>query len=272
MDLFNALTSAVFDVLLAPFGYRLAWFDLVLWPVLAGIGALLVYKKVSNQAGIAAAKQRIMVHILAVVIYRDDILGVLRSTARALGWNVRYLAHNVVPLLVMIVPMTVLMVQLVAHFAYRPLEKGDVRLLEVALDPESGVSPKAVQLQVPQGVAVDAGPVRTPDGQVVWRLKMQDEGDFTLRLTAGDEAQNKALAVGGGPRKVPVLRSKTWEALLYPGEAALPRKSAFESIRVAADERDVSPLPGGEGGIVLWFFGTSLVAGFLLRNRFGVTL
>jgi hypothetical protein len=34
----------------------------------------------------------------------------------------------------------------------------------------------------------------------------------------------------------------------------------------------LKPFPSGEGGLLLWFFGASLAAGFLLRKRLGVTL
>ncbi|HEY8517285.1 MAG TPA: hypothetical protein VIS07_17380 [Candidatus Binatia bacterium] len=272
MQTFNTITSAIFDVILAPFGHRFAWFDLLVWPVVAGVVALLVYKLVSNQAGIAAAKKRIVVHLLEVVLYRDDVLSVIRSTARGLGQNLRYLGYNVVPLLVMIVPMTIILVQLVAHYAYAPLERGDVQLLEVELVPGANVGVRDVTAEFPPGVAVQAGPVRTADGRVYWRLEMLEDGDHVIVLRAGDEVQEKVVAVGNGPRKVPVLRTRTWEALLYPGEAALPAGSAFETIRLATPTRDLSPLPSGEGGILLWFFAASLIAGFLLRKRLGVTL
>lgn len=272
MEAFNNITTAVFDVLLAPFGHSFAAFDLVLWPIVAGIVALLVYKKCSNQKGIADAKRWILVNLLEVVLYRDDIGSVLRSTGRALAHNGRYLAYNVVPLLVMIVPMSVILVQMVSHFAYRPLEPGATRLLEVAIDPVSGAAPRDVSLETPPGVSVDAGPVRTADGRVVWRLRFERDGDIDLRLTAPGEEQVKAVAVGGAPRKVPVLRTKTWEALLYPAEPPLPSRSAFSSIRVGADSRDLGPFPSGEGGILLWFFGASLAAGLALKNRLGVTL
>ena len=42
MNTFNAVASRIFDVVLAPFGHRQAWFDLLVWPILAGIVALLV--------------------------------------------------------------------------------------------------------------------------------------------------------------------------------------------------------------------------------------
>ena len=84
MNVFNAAVSALFDILLAPFGHRFAAFDLVVWPVLAGVVALLVYKKISNQAGITRAKDGITQHLLEVVLVLVPILyhggyGVLRS-------------------------------------------------------------------------------------------------------------------------------------------------------------------------------------------------
>lgn len=272
MKTFNAITSGVFDVILAPFGHRAMWFDLLFWPILAGIVALVIYKAVSNQAGIADAKRRITVHLLEVRLYRDDLLGVLKSTGQGLAQNARYLGYNVLPMLVMFVPMTIILVQIVANYAYDPLQRGDVQLLEVALAPGAGVRPREVSASFPDAVAVQAGPLRTPDGRVFWRLEMLEDGDHTIAIRAGDETEEKAVTVGDGPRKVPVMRTKTWEALLYPGEAALPSGSIFETIRLSAPERNLAPFPSGEGGILLWFFGASLAAGFLLRKRLGVTL
>ena len=272
MQTFNAITSAVFDVILAPFGHRAMWFDLLFWPILAGVVALLIYKLVSNQAGIADAKRRITVHLLEVRLYRDDLLGVLKSTALSLAHNGRYLGYNVLPMLVMIVPMTVILVQIVANYAYDPLKRGDVQLLEVDLAPGAGVSARDVTATFPEQIAVQAGPVRTPDGRVFWRLQMLEDGDHTIAIKAGDEIEQKSVMVGGGPRKVPVMRTKSWEALLYPGETALPSSSTFETIRLNAPERSLRPFPSGEGGLLPWFFGASLAAGFLLRKRLGVTL
>ncbi len=273
---FNALCSAVFDVILAPFGHQAPAFDLLVWPVLGGIVALLVYKHVSNQRGIERAKNGIQVHLLEIVLYRDDLLGVLSSTARALFQNALYLGHNIVPMVVMFAPMTAVLVQLVANYAYAPLPVGEVSLLEVQLAP--GGRSADLSLQLPPGLTVDAGPVRTPTGKAVWRLRASEAGDHTLVLTLAGlsmtdgETQEKRIAVGGEPRKVPVLRTQTWEALLYPGESALPSDSAFESIRTRSPVRSLSVLPDGEEGILGWFFVLSLGAGFALKGRFGVTL
>lgn len=262
--------STLFDVVLAPFGHRAAAFDLLVWPVLSGVVALLVYKHVSNQKGIERAKNGVQVHLLEIVLYRDDLGAILSSTARALLQNALYLGHNVVPMLVMFLPMTAVLVQLVANYAYAPIPVDERPLLEVQL--AEGGKATDVKLELPPGVAIDAGPVRTPTGKVVWRLRAEEPGDYDLALTYAGETEHKGLAVGGEPRKVPVLRTNTWEAVLYPGEDPLPGDSAFESIRTRAPSRALDVFPDGEGGILAWFFVFSLAAGFALKDRFGVTL
>jgi hypothetical protein len=268
---FNHVASAIFDVVLAPFGHRQAWFDLLLWPLLAGIVALLVYKRVSNQAGIARAKNGITVHLLEVMLYRDDLVGVLVSTAKAMGQNMLYLAHNLLPMLVMFVPMMAILVQLVSHYALDPVPAGSVQLLSARIDPAAHVKATDVRLELPAGVTLDAPPVRTPNGEIVWRLRAETAGDYVLRIHVGDEVIEQGLAVGGGPRKVPVMRTKSWEALLYPGEAPLPRTSSLYSADLHYPDRVLRFFPSGEGGILAWFFIASLAAGFALKNRFGVT-
>ncbi len=274
MALFNHLTTALFDAILAPLGHGRPWFDLVLWPVLGGITALLVIKAVSNQAGITRAKGRIQVHLLEVVLFRDDLRTVFPATAKALAYNLLYLAYNIVPMLVMIVPMTTILVQLVSHYAYAPLRVGDSVTMVVELDDAvGGVAAADVTLDLPDGVVLEAPPVRTAEGMVAWRLSAQTAGDHLLRVHAGASVEDKVLSVGGPARKVSVLRTKGWEAFLYPSEAVPASGSPIASISIL-NRRDapLGPFPAGEAGILAWFFGASLLAGFLLKDRFGVTI
>jgi hypothetical protein len=273
MSTFNAVAGALFDLLLAPFGHRQAWFDLLVWPILAGIVALLVYKRLSNQDGIARAKNGIVVNLLEVMLYKDDLVGVMAATGRAMGKNLVYLGHNILPMLVMFVPMMAILVQLVSHYALDPVPVGSVELVTARVDRSvAGVSPRDVRLELPEGVRLDAPPVRTPDGEIVWRVKAEAAGDHVLKIHVGDRVIEKGLAVGGDPRKVPVMRTKSWEALLYPGEATMPSESPLYSVDLHYPDRKLAFFPDGEGGVLLWFFVASLAAGFLLKNRFGVTL
>jgi hypothetical protein len=272
MQTYNDLSSAFFDFVMAPFGHEYAAFDLLLWPVVMGVVALVVYKLVSNQDAIVRVKGQISMRLLEIRLFSHDILQVLRSTGVIVGKNSLYLGHNLLPMLVMMVPMVALMVQLVAHYAYAPSPPGSVDLLRVVLDPRVDVSPSDVSLTLPEGVALDAPAVATADHQVYWRLRAEEPGDHVLRVKVGDAEFEKTWAVGGAPRKIPVKRLRTWEALLYPGERALAPDDPVVSLELEVPTRHLAWFPEGEFGILMWSLVLSLVAGFALKGVFGVTL
>jgi len=272
MATYNQISSAIFDFLMAPFGHGLAVFDLLLWPLLMGVVALQVYKFASNQRAIARVKKQISMHLLEIRLFKHDIVQVLRSTGAILVKNSLYLGHNMLPMAVMLVPMVALMVQLVAHYAYAPAPVGSVELLRVQLAPEAIESGPRVSLELPDAVVLDAPPVRTSDGQVFWRLRAEEPGDHLLRVKVGDEIFDKGWAVGGEPRKVPVKRLRSWEALLYPGEAAIPAAAPVLSMELGTHTRAMRFFPEGELGILIWAMVFSMVAGFALKDVFGVTL
>jgi hypothetical protein len=177
-----------------------------------------------------------------------------------------------VPMLVMIVPMVVVMAQLVANYAYAPSPPGAVELLSLTLDPRASVSARDVQLELPAGVALDAPAVPTADGRVLWRLRAEQPGDHVLHVRVGDAVFEKGWAVGGEPRKIPVKRFRGLDAVLYPGEAALPASGPVRALELGPHTRALRFFPDGESGIVLWALGVSLVAGFALKGIFGVTI
>ncbi len=274
MTTFNRISSALFDLILdLPPGDQHAWFDLTVWPVLGGIVALLVYKYTSNQAGITHAKGQIKMRLVEIRLFSHDIGMVVRATGHILWNNGKYLGLNIVPMLVMFVPIMSMLVQLEARYAFDPMPVGQEELLELQLDPDHcDVPVTAVRLELPEGVSEVAPPVRTPDGRVYWRLKAEQPGDHVLAIHVGDTVVEKGLAVGGGPRKVPIMRTKKLDALLYPGEAGLPGDSPVYDLRIRYPERELAYLPDGETGILITFFVLSLVSGFALKDVFGVVL
>ncbi len=229
-----------------------------------GVAELQIYKKVSNPAAIIRVKKQIGMHLLEIRLFRDDIAQVLKSTGTILLKNTVYIGHNLLPMAVM--------VQLVAHYAYAPSRPGSVELLHLQLDPMASVSPRDVSLALPAGVTLDAPAVRTADGQVFWRVRADQPGDHVLRVTVGDDVFEKGWAVGGEPRKVPVKRLRSWEALLYPGEAAIPAGAPVLSLELDMNIRSLAYLPDGELGILLWAMVLSMGAGVALKGVFGVTL
>lgn len=272
MNAFNAITSTVFDVLLAPWGHGLPLLDLVLWSAVAGVGALLIYKKISNQKGITRAKDGVKTHLIEIRLWRHDLGIVAMATLKTLAKNGLYLAHNLVPMVVLLVPMMVLLFQLVAHFAYAPTPVGSEGLLRVTLRPDAGIEATAITLALPEGVNAVGPPVRTPDGEAYWRLRADREGDHRLVLRAGGQELEKTWAIGGPLRKIPVMRTRSWEALLYPGEGGIPQDSPFYSAAIDVPARSLPFLPDGELGVLVGFLVLSLAFGFGLKDFFGVTL
>ena len=270
-EFWTRISNAILDPLMAPFGHARAGFDLLLWPVLMGVAALQIYKYVSHQKALARVKSHISMRLLEIRLFSHDIAQVLRSTGAIVVKNGSYLGLHLVPMAVMLVPMLAVMSQLVAHYAYAPSPPGSVELLRLTLDPEAPVSVRDVSLELPAGIELDAPPVGTADGRVFWRLRAEREGDHVLRVRVGGETLEKGWAVGGAPRKIPVKRLRGMDAVLYPGEAALPKASPVRSLELAARPRALRFLPDGELGIVGWFLLLSLAAGFALRRLFGVT-
>ena len=272
MQSFNRISSAIFDVLLTPFGHDHALFDMLVWPSLMGVLAILVYKLVSNQAALARVKGQISMRLLEIRLFNHDIAQVLRSTGMIVAKNFLYLGNHMLPMLVMLGPFVVILAQLVANYGYDPSPKSSVELLHVRLDPESGLSSRDVSLKLPDGISLDAPPVQTADHQVFWRLRADEPGDYVLAVKVGDEVFDKGWAVGGEARKIPQKRLRGLEAILYPGEAALPASGPVLSIELDTHPRALGPLPAGELGIVLWVLILSLAAGFAVKGVFGVTI
>ena len=104
-----------------------------------------------------------------------------------------------------------------------------------------------------------------------WRVRADQPGDHVLEVKVGAETFTKGWAVGGDLRKVPVKRVRNWESLLYPSEDRLPADGPVELLELVMITRPLPYFPDGEGGIVLWFIGISMVAGFALKDLFGVT-
>ena len=278
MTAFNAFTSAIFGTILAPFGAQRtwsAWVDVLVWSVLGGILALLVIKRFSNQKAIAKVKNEIKVHLFEVRLFQDDLLGVLVATCKVLLKNVVYIGHNLAPMLVMMVPMVAILAQLVATYAYAPLPPGSVQIVKAAVDTDANGRPLLpatdVRLETPPGVTLESQ-VRTPDGRIAWRVRLDQPGEHELRIHAGDEVVTKSLRVGGPSGRMPVMRTKSWEAVLYPAEPGLPSSSKLSSVAVTYPNRDLGWMPGGEAGILGVFFVLSIVAGLALKGVFGVTL
>ncbi|MBE9566652.1 MAG: hypothetical protein IMF16_07875 [Proteobacteria bacterium] len=233
MSALNAGITRVFDLVFLPSGVS-PWLGMIIVSMVTGLVLLLVFRYTSNQQGIRAAKDRIMAHLLEVLLYRDELPVVLRAQVYLLGANLRYLGYALVPLLFMIVPVGLLLVQTDLRYGYRPLQVGESAIVAAQIRSEGGAL-EGVSISAPPGLEVETAALRMPDvGEVNWRVRAVSPGTHELRIRVGGEEFVKQVVVGEGATRVAVQRvgGPAWRQFLYPGESPLPGGGPVEEIHV----------------------------------------
>ena len=170
----NAINSALirlFDVLLVPLealGDELA---LILVSGVFGILALLIFKRISNQRGIKAAKNKIKGHMIEIRLYQDDLGIVARAIGKVLLRNFQYLAYNFGPFLPLAVPFVFIVAQMVVRYAFEPapvqvqtdeLLAGAGTTLAVELDAGRRADVAGLEVVLPDGLVALSPLVRAP--------------------------------------------------------------------------------------------------------------
>lgn len=241
MHLFNTLIGYLFAALMLPFR-RLPLLGLVLISLLAGVGMLLLFKKVSNQASMEAVKRSIHACLFEIRLFNDDLRAILRAMLEILRRNLSYLRLQIVPLLFILPPVVILLAQLQPYFGYRGLDRGEPVLLKVEMRPAAdGFSlddRPALELQVPEGLRLETPAVWIPaKGEMTWRLSAVNPGDYELTVKSGGEVLAKSVRVSDGVvRRSPRRVSSLVDQFLYPVEAPIAGTSAVRSIAIGYPE------------------------------------
>ncbi len=268
-----------FDLLFAPLAGRSPWWGLAAVALVTAAVALLIFRAASNQRAIRATKDRIIAHLLEVVLYRDDLRVVVRAQARLAADNARYLGHALAPLVLMVAPVGLIMVQADLRYGRRPLRVGESAVVTVGLRPTAGL-PAEPSLAVPAGVVVETPAVVVPArGEVSWRVRAHQVGEHELRARLGDVEVGKRLLVaeeGAGPPWARAVAPRRPSAgvlarLLNPAEPPLPSNRTVAWVEVTYPE---APLRV-RGRRVHWvwpFFALTLAFGYALKGPLRVQL
>ena len=238
------VVSGFFDLLAAPLAAYPA-VAMVVVSVFTAVWALLVFKAVTPQEKLVAGRDRLFGHIYEMGLYQDH-LGVLGriqgDLARA---NFRYLLLTLPALLALTLPMVLTLAQLDSRFSRRPLLPGETAVFSVQLDPATSVRPKDLRLVVPDGVVVEAGPVRDRRaGAVAWRLRADKDGAHLLQLMLEDHVlADRILPVGEGlPRVNEHNRRGLLAGVLAPGARTLAPDGLIGQMTLRLPARSTSYL------------------------------
>ncbi|MGE0384307.1 MAG: hypothetical protein AB7Q97_06210 [Gammaproteobacteria bacterium] len=263
--------AAVALVLFPVGGLSWPWQILMLAVPLTAL-ALVVFRFCSNQAGVRRVQRLIQAHLLEMRLFSDDLGVVFRAQNRVLLLSIRYLLLSLPPLAVMILPVVLILVQVEARFAYRALAPGESAMLVVGLDPGAAPTRTAAALVLPPGVQAETQPLRIDAlGEIRWRLRARTAGEHTVQLRVNGHVIERPIAVGGarGVLVGAVRRADDPQALLVPASAPLAPGQPVRYLELRYP-RAMGTFAGLS--MASWaLFAATMVLGFALRGRFGVT-
>ena len=272
MAVLNATLTVVTDLLLAPLSGWPPAVGLALVSLLTAAAMLVVFKRTSDQARLAAVKRAIHAGLFEIRLYNDDLRAIVRAQLEILRHNATYLRLSLMPMLWVIVPLVLVIAQLQFYYGYAELRPGDPVLLKMKLRP--GTDGNGATIEAPPHLRLDTPAVWFPGAnEVIWRLVPTEPGEYDVRVGVGGESYSKTVRVAGGVARRSPLRVEAGilNQLLYPSESPLPGRGPVSAITVGYAEQDV-PIFGVSLNWMVLYFALSLVFAFILRKPFGVTI
>ncbi len=285
MNAINSAVTRLFDVLLVPLealGDELA---LILVSAVFGILALLIFKRISNQRGIKAAKNKIKGHMIEIRLYQDDLGIVARAIGKVLLRNFQYLAYNFGPFLPLAVPFVFIVAQMVVRYGFEPapvqtqvsgLLAGRGTTLAVELDAGRRADVAELEVVLPEGLVALSPLVRAPSrGRAFQEFAAIRPGEYDLVLKLGDSEVVKRFYAGEGTRvraMQPERVRGVLFAMLWPAEDSLAR-TGFARVSFTYPESDLGWLPmSGPLGVLVMFVLFSMAFGFALVKPLGIQI
>lgn len=269
----NPMCTAIGDVVFGMFESYLPLVGLTVISIVAGVVMLIAFRYLSNQTGIARAKDDIKANLLALKLFKDDLRVALKAQLRILWALLRLQRYILVPVLWMGLPTMLLLSQMAMRYQWRPLEVGDRFLFTIEAS-DAGELARNVAVEFPQGIEAEVGPIADKD-DMTWRLRAAQAGHSAINISNGSISTSKEIVVGGGPGKrvSPTLPDSRWTAmLLYPVELPVPGESGAGGYikGISVNYPPSKSVIYGSDYWVLTFFIISMASALLLKPLFKV--
>ncbi|MBK7878409.1 MAG: hypothetical protein IPJ77_22365 [Planctomycetes bacterium] len=273
MNTINHAVSAVFDALLYPLELLGRPAALILVSAVFGVLALLLFKRISWQKGIRAAKDKIWAGMIEIRIYQDDLRVASKAIVKVLARNFVYLGLNFLPFVPLSVPFAFVVAQCVVRYGFAPVEvrattehvsPGSGTLLSIELESAHGELARGLAIEYPPGVE-PISPLVRAHGRAFQEVVARAPGAHAIAITLPNGARETKFLVAGTPeRRMQGERGKGFlDALLWPAEDALDASSPFARIAFTYPDSRLGWFPGGAGGVLLVFLVASMLAGAL---------
>ncbi|MDP6763895.1 MAG: hypothetical protein QF903_07945 [Planctomycetota bacterium] len=287
MNAINGAVNVLFDLALKPLELLGREFALLVVSGVFGIGALVAFKHISWQRGIRQTKDKIKGHMIAIRIYQDDLVVVMRSTANVLTRILQYLGLNFGPFVPLALPFVFVVAQMVTRYGFEPLAvhepsrvaqmlPGQGTLVRIEFAPEHAARAGELELMLPTGVEALSPLARIPSrGLAFQEIAATEAGLHELELRLADgTSESKLLAAGDvdAPLLQPERVRSIWLSFMWPAEDRFPPDSPFSRVSFHYPDGELAWLPDGAGGIVITFILASMVFGFAMLKPLGVEI
>jgi len=276
MNVLNGLLTRVVDLLLAPFA-SLPATGLFIYAVPAGVLMTFVFAKTSNQRRLRAVADCTRAQLLAIKLFKDDLLVMLRcqkELLQATGWR---LVLSIPPMLVLVIPFALLLTHLAVHYQHEPLRPGQSTVVTVEVAPEAWPQWQDIECEPTDRIAIESQAMRDVQRHTVhWRVRPVAPGPAVLRFGVGSKSVQKQLTVAGDAiRLAPVSVRRPGagflDRLLHPAEAGFARGFPVRAIEVRHEPRSMAMLgirmPWWAGFLIVSML-AALVAGRLMGVQF----
>lgn len=272
----NKLMNGLFDLLCLPFRWAPPVVGLTVLSLLFGVILLLMFKYTSPQNLIKKTKERLYATLYEIRLFKDD-LGVLsRAIGRLMRDNAIYISCCCVALVPMVILVLPILFQLDARYGFAPFQPADELIMNVKL--ADGVDPTAgdIRLDLPKGIALDAGPVRVKaDRELVYRLRIEEAGAHSVGIEVGGEHYDKRVDAIAGLKNVSPSRFKashTFDAMMFPAEEPWPDQAKVESVTLTQARASMLGIDGDSYPWLIIFCVVGLVFGFAMKDALKVNL
>jgi hypothetical protein len=288
MDATNGIFTKLFDLILTPLELMGREVAMIVVGGVFGVLALLVFKHISSQQGIKAAKDKIKGHMIAIRLYQDDLAVVGASIVKVLLRNLQYVSLNFAPFLPLAIPFVFVIAQMVVRYSFDPLpviQVEDARELlagqgsELRIEFKDDAKGRAGELEVvlPEGLMATSPLVRIASAGVAFQEFVAiapGQHEVQLRFPDGTSYTKLVVAGADAPRMMqPERVSGMFDAALWPAEATFGADCPIAHVAFAYPERDCGWLPlSGPLGVMTWFVVASMVIAFAVIKPLGVQI
>lgn len=276
MNSINSAFSSVFDLMLVPLKPMGDFWSLTIFSIITGMLMLLIFRYTSNQSSIKNVKNKIKAHLLELRLFKDDLRIMFSALKLILKHNFRYMFYALKPMLFMVVPVVLVLIQMDGWYGSRPLKPGESAIVSLKVSDKGADMLNDISLEVGKGLTVETPPLRImQEREVDWRIRANETGEHYLMFNIAGEKLRKEVIVFNdkliriSPRTVNA--GIVVDVIMNPGEKPIAKSSAVEMIEVEYPSRSIKVLGWNTHWLIV-FFVVSIVAGFALKNLFGVEI